>query len=302
MKLTIFNLLFITVSLFGQSSPEEKISLMKNSLLMGIEEKGLIECSEILSFDQYKTVREEALFTVSEYYFATGIMNDQIEIINKAYTFYLKCLNEYPHGTYNKIITLRKNYLESNFRLFTLFRDLSNYSENERIIVEKKLSLPDVLVTTSEPFPFLFFGEGSNPKVKPLLDKYFDDIIVNNELYSIHAYYMKLLSTLSQSYNVKIFTSDMDWNTYQVNGYKDVALKKEVFDILESMKTKFPKHPLTSQAYLVAVSYLIKADALHYKDKETKELLEYVLLNEEDKLSLRFLITKEFLLKTKFQD
>lgn len=308
MKKVLFSF-FITVSFcFAEITPKEKLELMKNYLLMGVEREGVLVCSDILSLDSFSSVKEDAEFTIAEYYFAKGLLEVKpVETINKAYTFYLKLLNDYPSTTYLATVKQRIYFLESNYNTYLLFRNLANYVENQKIIVNKKLELVDVLVDKHEENPYLFMNKADEIDTRKTIEKYFDDIIVNEEIYALYAYYYKLLAALSPGkvptvvgYEMNdIFKSRLG-DEIQTASFSKSQMISEVIEILHKMEGLSANHPLTIQAYLVAVSYLINCRALSYDSNEVKELLEYVLKNEKDKLSLRFLLTKEFMLNVKF--
>lgn len=148
LKLSFILILFFTNYLVGQSISEEKLNLMQNSLLLGLEESGIKIAAEIISEDKYKSVKEKALFSIAEYFFSEGLIGtldentrlnkDNIQYLNRAYTFYLQLEKEFTQGIYFNIAQERIKYLELNFTTNLMFRSLANYVENERLIVEKK--------------------------------------------------------------------------------------------------------------------------------------------------------------------
>lgn len=65
------------------------------------------------------------------------------------------------------------------------------------------------------------------------------------------------------------------WRFYTHNQPK--KLLNEVDSLLNIMQKKYFKHPLTNQAYLIAVSYLIDADVIDYDGNSAERLIENVL-------------------------
>ncbi|MCK9210445.1 MAG: hypothetical protein M0P61_06385 [Ignavibacteriaceae bacterium] len=318
LKLNLFFLLVLSTAIYGQSNAEEKLNLMQNSLLLGLEIKGIESAVEIISKNEYKSVKEKALFTIAEYFFAEGILGgidetthlykNNYPYINKAYTFYLRLESEYPKGEFNDIVKQRIAYLEFNYQYDLAFRNLGSYLENERIIVEKKLNFTNLFIERENEDPFLFFTKGDKPNTYELINKYFDDIIVNNPSLAIYGYYYKLLTFLSRNKKVqpiKAKFEDESFNPYiTMDKYKERTDETIVLvtNLLDTLNGKFPRHPLTIRSYLVAVSYLIKAGIWDYDSKEVKKWLEIALQNDNDKLGIKHLVTKEYILKTKFEE
>ena len=298
--------------LLAQSKAEEHVNFMQNCLLLGLEQKGLEVGSEIISKAEYKEVKETAMFNLAEYFFTKSMLmnyenttNQYVEMdkINKAYTLYIKLLLEFPNTRFKDIVQQRIDYLEFNYKSRLLFRDLTDYLQNERTIVRKKLLFADIFLKREKINEFLFFTKGKDPNTYELVTKYFDDIIINNPEYSIYAYYQKLLIELSRHYDVKIVSSiieDSSFPTYRQSIDKD-SIEKNVLEILNILNNKYPNHPLTIRAYLIAVSYLIEANIWDYDGKKTKYWLELALKNDKNKLGFTYLLTKEYLLKTDFE-
>jgi len=311
LKLSIILIFVASNFLIGQTTAEEKLSLMQNSLLLGLEKKGMDIGVEIISLSKFSSVKEKALFTLAQYFFSEGILGNIDEktrlyksnfpYINKAYTFYLNLLKEYPHGEFKDIAAQRINYLEQNYKTNLLFRNLYNYNANERLIVLKKLNFAKLFITTKQENPFLFFNSGDDANTYELLNRYLDDIIVNNPSQAIFAYYQKLLADLSRSANISIISGVFENESFSnFKWAKSEDIIKKAIDILNILKNKAPHHPLTIRAYLVTVSYFIKADYWKSDSREVKKWLEIALKNDNDKLGVKYLVTKEYMLKTEF--
>jgi len=316
LNLSVIVIVVTSNFIIGQTNAEEKLSLMHNSLLLGLEEKGINLGVEIISLSEFISVKEKTLFILAEYFFSEGILgkldeesqlySGNIQYINKSYTFYIKLLNEYPNGEFKDIATQRINYLEQNYKTSLIFRSLAIYDENERLIIERKLNFANLFIVKKEENPFLFFTEGDEPNTYDLINRYFDDIIVNNPSQAIYAYYLKLLTVLSGNNNVDIITAIFEDESLPDKSYNkshpDEEIVKNVTEILNILNDKNPHHPLTIQSYLIAVSYLIQADIWDYDSPEVKKWLELALINDNDKLGVKHLVTKEYMLKTEFDN
>ena len=312
LKHSIIILILISNVYFGQITPDEKLSLMQNSLIVGLEKKGVEIAIEIISLSEYNSVREKALFSLAEYYFYKGILknidetselyNKSIEYINQSYTFYSKLLKEYPNGRFNNIVQQRVNYLEQNYKQSLLFSILNNNIQNERLLVERKLKFLNLFIKKKKENPFLFFTEGKFADTYAIVEKYLDDIIINDPSQAVYAYYYKLLNTLSRENDIDIFSEKIGAKSYSIEFINSNNMISKVVEILDSLTIKYPHHPLTIQSYLVAVSYLIQADMWEYNSPEVKKWLELALKNDKDNLGIRYLITKEYILKTKFTE
>jgi len=317
-------LLLISVNIKAQETTDEKYELFQNYLILGYEEKGIQVGIELISLDKHKSVREKTLFTLAEYYFTTGMIqsknsdnsvyNDNIQYLNNAYSLYLKIQNDYKDSKLKEVVKKRIKYLEDTYKTSIIFRDLYNQNENERVIVEKKLNFMNLFIIRNNEMPYLFFLNGEDINTYELMNKYLDDIIVNNPEYGVYAYYDKLLAEISRRsneiirgrYEEKSFRKEnynnvinMNYGLGNLNQYEIVSNTE---NILNKLIEKYPNHPLTIRAILVVVSYFIKDKVWDYNGQEVKKWLEIAIKNDEDKLGIKFLITKEYLLKTNFKE
>jgi hypothetical protein len=150
--------------------------------------------------------------------------------------------------------------------------------------------------------PFLFFDKGDEPNTFALVNRYLDDIIVNNPSQAIFAYYYKLLLILSRGRRVEIIEGTIEKKSISILGDKSFNVDQEAVAILNILRKSNPHHPLTIKAYLVTVSYLIKANIWDYDSWQTKKWLEIALKNDNNKLGIKHLVTKEYILKTEFDE
>jgi len=323
-NLVIF-LLLISVNITAQETTDEKFELFQNYLILGSEEKGIQVGIELISLDKHKSVREKTLFTLAEYYFTTGIIQsknadnsvytDNIQYLNNAYSLYLKIQNDYKDSKLKEVVEKRIKFLEDTYETALIFRDLYNQNENERVIAEKKINFMNLFIIRDNEMPYLFFRKGEDIDTYELMNKYLDDIIVNSPDYGVYAYYDKLLAEISRRRNIEIIRGRFEDKSFpQVNYFDDKVhnYRAETYDkneiinntenILNTLIEKYPNHPLTIRAILVAVSYFIKDKVWDYNGQEVKKWLEIAIKNDEDKLGIKFLLTKEYLLKTNFKE
>ena len=131
---------------------------MKNAFLLGLENKDLEICNDLISLNEYKEYRSQSIFYLAEYFLYKAFNeNDNIGFINKAYTFYSLYEKDYPNGEQIKIIHERKKFLENRFLTGIGFRVILDSLYNENIIVSKKLDFATELLKFSKPNIFDFF-------------------------------------------------------------------------------------------------------------------------------------------------
>ncbi len=315
LNLAIIFILTAATTIYSQSESSSKYLEMKNSFILGLGEKGLEIASELLSMPEYSDVREETVFYIAEFFLMSGIGTDEIGYINKAYTYYIVYNNDYPHSIYSEIVNKRINTLESFYGDLIDFRNLNNLMENEAVIVGKKLSFTSELYSFFPPNPYLFFlnNEGEQSSLE-LLDRYFDEIIVNHPDFEIYGYYWKIISRLSKIEGLDfirdgILEKDINEIILRKRGkFDDVdesiekeghKLRREIEDILKNLSKEYPHHPITLNLHLI-MSRIFMYVYDGKIDLRTKGHLEFVVQNELDKTHPRYLLAKEFLLSNKF--
>ncbi|MDP2302802.1 MAG: hypothetical protein Q8N03_10320 [Ignavibacteria bacterium] len=297
----------------------DKLLEMKNSLTLGLSDKGLAIGAELMSRAEYSDVREEATFYIAELFFLLAIESDKtnskISYASKAYTYYLVLQNDYPSSQFSKSILKRINFLLSSFKEYALFRDLLNPLLNESSIVEDKLRFATNLFDFKQPNPYIFFLTGiSNQTPIETLDRYFDEIIVNHPEFEIFAYYYKILAHLSTIRGVDFFKDGIvefdieKISLKETDGFisikkdyvpKGRELNRKLNGILSSISKKYPNHPLILNLHLIFAKIFINItdDKI---DSATKKHVEFVVQNELDKTHPRYLLAKEFLISNKF--
>ena len=320
-KLNILFLLLLLnpIALNAQTTSAEKFTELKNYFILGLTDKGLELGVELISLKENASVREDALFYLADYFFIDALGNVNKIIIRKdvniAYTYYLQYLNDYPNSKYSDIVKSRLTTLKSYFQSDIILRNYNNYLMNEIAIVSSRIEFINQLFNFVIPNPYQFFFENDknyNPNV--VISRYFDDIIVNHPEFEIYAYYYKILAELSKLENVnfvkdgllnfdinkiKLYASIDENNIrgYNIEGYR---VKSTVNKMLDTLDIKYPHHPITLNLHLIFAKIFMKKISGKI-DAETKKHLEYVVQNELDKNSGRYMLAKEFLLDNKFE-
>ncbi len=274
---------------------------MLNAFIMGMDEKGLELALEIISNEKYSNQREFTLFTLSEYFFHISIKDNDFTAAQRAFTFYSKFNRDYPDSEKVKIALLRISFLNSIFptllisgeylsELFSEFYAVGKlgdigrayaWTEDIKDISEKKM-----LIDTESSFQ--------------VANKYYDTIILNHPNFSAYGYYMKILSYLNYSHlwSSVSFHKSADINPLNPT-FTNVILA--VNDILDLLKNKHPNNNLTFDAHVMLAGTVWNASNVDVskrnKKKIVKQLLEYVLNNDTDKLGYRFIIVKEFVIR-----
>ncbi|MCH7963154.1 MAG: hypothetical protein IH852_04360 [Bacteroidetes bacterium] len=312
-KLTFILVLFLNFSINSQTDGESKYLEMKNCFVLGLSEKGLEIAIELLSRPEYADVKEETVFYIAEFFFVVGLGAKEIDIhnLNKAYTYYKVYNHDYPNSVYTDVVNKRLHTLESYYGDWITFRNLYDIIENEALIVEKKLSFATKkLFWFSNPNLFKFFSytESEQSSIE-LLDRYFDEIIVNHPDFEVYAYYYKILARFSKIRGrslVKEGLLDLNVDKFQLHlnveelTDKGFKFRIELEEMLRPLSEKHPNHPLVLNLHLIYANYFKLIDDEKF-DSYTKKHLEFVVQNEPDKTHPRYLMAKEFLLSNKFQ-
>ena len=205
MKKNLLSFLFfliIPLSTYSQVSSNERLLEMKNSFTLGLQDKGLEIAAELMSRNEYKDVREETVFYIAEYNFINSLvqpeLKDKIHYANVAYTYYLTYKNDYSNSKYSSLVDKRVKTLISTSNQIGILRNLFDYYSNEAALVESEINFTNELFTIKTPYPYQFFFESDDDisSIK-ILERYYDDIIVNHPEFEIYGYYWKIISSLS---------------------------------------------------------------------------------------------------------
>ena len=318
-EFSIISFFFFSFSLniFSQSSGTDKLLEMKNAFVVGLIDKGLEIGVELMSRNEYSSVREEATFYVAELFFLYALSTDesqiQVDYASKAYTYYLVLSNDYPNSNYITTISARISFLKTFFSEYLKFQNLLNPLLNESNIVADKLDFITGLYSFSHPNPYVYFLEGElDQSSVEVLSRYLDEVIINHPDFEIYAYNLKILAKLSTLVGIDFFKDgilefDVEKISFKGSGYyssKDLSkaqlLKNELLLILAELDVKYPHHPLLLNLHLIfAKIFMYKSGSLI--DYATKKHLEFVVQNELDKTHPRYLLAKEFLLNNSFE-
>jgi len=317
-KLFNFILLFIvanTILIYPQSAGETKFQEMKHCFFLGLSDKGIEIASELLSRPEYSDVREKTVFQIAELFFIIGVGKDDITNLSQAYTYYTIYNKDYPNSPYSDIVKKRITTLETYYGDLIAFRNLDAIIENEAEIVNKKLSFATkTLFWFANPNIYKFFDyTDSEQSSIELLDRYFDEIIVNNPAFEIYAHYYKIIARLSKISNLDfVKDGEMVFNAERISirytpdsvpaslSTEAAAFHFELENMLNLLSNKYPHHALVLNLHLIYANlFMLKNN--EKIDSGTKKHLEFVVQNELDKTHPRYMLAKEFLLNNKFE-
>lgn len=319
LSIMIFLIILPLNTILSQVSGIEKFQEMKNAFILGLPQKGLEISVELLSLKKYSNVREDVVFYIADFFLLNALRTENKEetnkFVNKAYTYYIVYQNDYPNSKFSKIVNSRVEMLKSLFQDRMLIRDMNDYLENENAIVKNKLDFVKTLFYFPKINPYTFFLRGLED-LKPIgiLDRYFDEIIVNHPDFKVYGFYGKIISRLSMFENVNFVKDgiikfdvdklEKDTNEYEEDNpkiYKVIDLKNNVNKLLDSLNINYPHHPITLNLHLIIAKVFMSKTSDGY-DYSTKKHLEYVLQNEVDKTSPRYMFAREFLLDHNFAE
>ncbi len=315
-KMRIFISLLLIIlgfaELNAQDTPQEKFDRMMNAYVLGMDEEMLSNCLDILSYDEYEDVHEDALWFIAEYFMSKGISIDStdanIELLSKALTFYNRYMNEYPNGEYIGVTRKRIDMLVSEYAISREFTDYLTTMYAERRIVGNLFYNTTFIVDIYQINPYAYFKDSEfNQSPQYIANKYFDEIIVNFPDYKVYGYYAKIIMNLDSIYPPQLVHSSLEEISYRFydnsssNSIVYNRVKKRAESYLEILNAEFSSHPITLNLHLMfaRVFFKKKRKKINY---ETLSHLEYVLENEKNKLSLRYLFAKEFVSNNVFLD
>jgi len=317
-RLFNFTLLFIvanTFLIYPQSAGEIRFQEMKNCFFLGLSDKGIEIASELLSRPEYSDVREKTVFQIAEGFFIMGVGKNDITTLSRAYTYYIIYDKDFPNSTFSDIVKKRITTLKTYYGDLITFRNLDEIMENEAEIVDKKLSFATgTLFWFANPNIYKFFDytESEQSSIE-LLDRYFDEIIINNPAFEIYARYYKIIARLSKISNLDfVKDGEMEFNVERISirylpdnvpssfSTEAAAFHFELENMLNLLSNKYPHHPLVLKLHLIYANlFMLKNDGII--DSDTKKHLEFVVQNQLEKTHPTYLLAKEFLLNNKFK-
>ena len=297
-------IIFIPILIIhGQSDVNQRFEEMQNAIILGLEDKALNIGHQLLSLPEYAAVKEKTLFFLGELFLNKALVEDNINRINSAYTILKMYEKEYPAGQYAQKIKQRINYIEETYQNLILFGNLTDEYNSERIIVSKKIEFAYDLLQFNIPNSLSFFMKTEqNQSGIDLTNKYFDDVIINNPRFKVFGYYNKILSLFGNYFGHPFISSklfELKNQVYKESG-KGIEVRIKILDLLQDMSNQFPSHPLTLDLHLICAKEFMKKSGNGF-DPSTLYHLQFILDNDKDKLSARYLLVKEFVLNNKFQ-
>lgn len=310
-KTIILVILFIIVSNHYTQTPKEIYQKMINTVIMGLDEQGMVLAAEILSEEKYKTERENTLYFISKYFYAK-ILNysPNNKDVERAYFYLTKFQKEYPESIFISDVKYAINIIEENYSTHYALLKLDDYFRSEVFQVVSKLQFANSLVTLNHPNPLSFFAENEyEGKAGTVVMKYFDDIITNHPDFEVLGYYYRIITKLARFRSGILDDGLLDVQSKEDNYYdwKDTDLetteeKNSLLQDLTYLNSNHPSNPLTLDLNLVIANLYL--DSVGGWDEELKARLEleasnhlqHILEYDKNKLGYRFLLVKEFLL------
>lgn len=320
-SLLILCFLFLCITINAQTKPEKHFNEMRTAFLLGLDTKGLEICHDILTKDEYSAIRPQTLYFIADYFHYKGIIDTAKKSeINKAYYFYKNLIRDFPSSEYSRKAEKRVDEMEKKYTEDILFGEALDEFEIERQIVSKKIDNANTLIQFNLRPAVYFLNDYLEADPIFTVNKYLDDIIINNPKYEVWGYYYKILSYLDQFSKLNILSqtiipydksskynqfSKSDkfdyYNKYNESDRKKLDQSLFVLDsLINVLDKKHPSHPLTLDLHFMYSQVLMKKVGDRLNQKCLKHL-NYILKNDEDKLGLRYLLAKELVLNNKFE-
>ena len=239
-----------------------------------------------------------------------------VDEAKRAIYFYQKYIEEFPSGKYTKIVQLRLNFIKEVIEVDNIYGSLLNIASEEYYIVQQKFKyLFEILLKYSQPNPLKVFTESEiEQNTQQLLINYLDEIIVNYPNYELPSTYLKILVKLQPLTGVEYISSNylsydykkIEKSAYEYAGDSRISMeyrsaKQELNIKLNTLSEKFPKEELVLELHLIFADAFITRNKDDEIDNETLKHFEYILENDGDKLGLRYMLTKDFILNNKFE-
>lgn len=298
----IFAGILYSVCLLAQNNSNELYNRFENALLLGLENEALSIGLDLITNPIFENVREESLYNLAGYFLKKHSKNGNEDDLLRAMELYNKYLLDYPQGKHTEDIQ----------KIISFTADLSislttrNLINAKSIIVERIFKNSEIFLKINNLNPLSFFWLSDfNQTAIYIANKYYNEIIVNFPEFEVYAYQKKIYTELSFLTDLNFLSSDvMEIKKIVYKEYVDpanYALHKTRADaILQRISEKFPNHRVTLDMHLVfARLFMIKTKKKI--DKKTLEHLQFVLENDQNKLGLRYFLTKEFVSNNKFE-
>jgi hypothetical protein len=279
---------------------------MINAFLLGLGNKGREIAHEILSDTRYSGVQAQTIFFIAEKFLIDGIREDDYDAYTRAYKFYSMLIDGFPESEYTGSAVHRKTYIETivgSDRIYALFDYW--YSAEVEIILSK-LDVAGLFLKIHPPNPYEIFAESRyNQDGVTIMNKYLSDIMINHPFFEPFGYYQKILIQIDAFGDIETISEgiaplDRKKVSMQVSALRYNKQKNDVYLLLDEMSDKYPSHPLTLDLHLLFGKLFMERSRGRI-DMQTLNHLQFVLENDPDQLSPRYLLAREFIENNSFQ-
>jgi hypothetical protein len=239
-------------------------------------------------------------------------LSQQQDALTIAFTYYNVYKNDFPNSKHADVVSKRIRALLSSSSYNHILQNLFENYFAEASIVRNNILFANHFFQVNIPNPLYFFYESSSENSSlQILDRYYDDIIVNYPEFEMYGYYWKIIANLSIFEEVKFINDGLlKFDVKKINMYHDKYYKrystefpnhkKKLDAWLLYLTQKYPNHSVTLELNLIFAKLFFKKNGDSY-DLETKSRIEFIVQNELDKTHPRYMLAKEFLLNNKFE-
>ena len=293
-----------------------KYNEMINAFVLGLDGKGIEIGHEIISKKEFESIREPTLVWLADFYFNNFLIDGELHFsaAERSYTLYSMVLKDYPSSPLKEYVLTRMALIESFFYDLSVFGNKYSSSNHEMQTIRRKFQISDLYfksgnVDLAAKYEMLF---DTDSKFSTAI-AYIDAIIVNHPEYEIYGYYQKimlLLSVYDRWYLKEVLSqSGIDEDRKIYPEVKKVfsphnIIASEVLSYLEYLDKNYPSSQLTLEAHFM-FSAFIWNDIRNFKGLGSKSIkhdivrkhLEYIMKNAPDKLGIRYILAKEFIIK-----
>jgi len=309
-------LLLMVTSGYSQELSFTKYDEMVNAFILGMDEKGVSIGHEIISKKEFENIREKTLIWLADFYFNDFLIDRELSFsaAERSYTLYSLVLDNYPNGQYKNYIQTRRAMIESFFYDLTVFGSRYSSANQELQTIRRKFQISDLYFKSKDVDVMakyeMFFDTES--KFSTAI-AYIDAIILNHPEYAIYGYYQKimlLLSVQDRWYLKSVLEQsgiDEDRTIYpEVKRVFSPAniIASEVLGYLKYLDKNYPTAQLTLEAHFMFSAYIWNDDKnfgaiglKSVKEDIVKTHLQYIMEHDLDKLGLRYILAKEFIIK-----
>ena len=317
---SVFKVTILLLCLQGIGTSQEithsKYDEMINAFILGLDQKGIEIGHEIISKQEYEEIRENSLIWLADFYFNDFLIDGELNFTaaERSYTLYSMVLTDYPTSQLKGYVLTRLALIESFFYDLSVFGNKYLSADTEMQTIRRKFQISD-----------LYFKSGDVDvlaKYEMLLDTnskfstaiaYIDAIIVNHPEYEIYGYYQKIMLLLSiydrWSLKEALIQSGIDKDRKidssvdKLFGFHKI-IASEVVSYLQHLDNNYPSAQLTLEAHFMFSAYIWNDEknfaslgGKSARKKIVRQHLEYIMKNDPDKLGIRYILAKEFIIK-----